>query len=76
MQIEHDLQHFLVNHAGDKTQLEHMGKHLYMIACPAQHGSSHCFRGSLSNVIGFLPADKDLHDQNLVSRQGFFKHSS
>ena len=68
LHVEHDLQHFLVNPAGDKTQLEHMGRHLYMIACPSQHGLSHCFIGSLSQVIGFLPADKELHEQKLASR--------
>ena len=39
-----------------------------MIACPSQHGSSHCFIGSLSTVIGFLPQDKELHEQRLASR--------
>ena len=67
LRMEHDLQHVLVNSAGDNTQLEHMGKHLYMIACPSQHGLSQCFVGSLSQVIGFLPADKELHEQRLAS---------
>ena len=67
LHVEHDLQHVLVNPAGDKTQLEHMGRHLYMIACPSQHGWSHCFIGNLSQVIGFLPADKELHEQRLAS---------
>ena len=66
--VDHDSQHVLVNPAGDKTQLEHMGRHLYMIACPSQHGLSPCFIGSLSQVIGFLPADKDIHAQSLASR--------
>ena len=73
LHVEHDLQHVLVNPAGDKTQLEHMGRHLYMIACPSQHGLSHCFIGSLSQVIGFLPADKELHEQKF-SFDIFFKH--
>ena len=68
LHVEHDLQHFLVNPAGDKTQLEHMGRHLYLIACPSQHGLSQCFIGSLSQVIGFLPEDKELHEQELASR--------
>ena len=68
LHVEHDSQHVLVNPAGDKTQLEHMGRHLYMIACPSQHGLSQCFIGSLSQVIGFLPADKELHQQSLASR--------
>ena len=65
--VDHDLSHFLVNLVGDRTQLEHMGRHLYMIASPSQHGLSHCIIGSLSQVIGFLPADRDLHEQSLAS---------
>ena len=68
LHVEHELQHVLVNPAGDKTQLEHMGRHLYLIACPSQHGLSPCFIGNLSQVIGFLPADKELHEQMLASR--------
>ena len=68
----HDFQHVFVNSAGDKTKLEHMGRHLYMIACPSQHGSSHCVKGSLSTVIGFLPQDKELHEQKF-SFSTFFK---
>ena len=68
LHVERDLQHFLVNTAGDRTQLEHMGRHLYLIACPSQHGLSQCFPGSLSHAIGFLPADKELHEQELASR--------
>ena len=67
LHVEHDLQHFLVNPAGDRTQLEHMGRHLYLIACPSQHGLSQCFPGNLSQVIGFLPEDKELHEQELAS---------
>ena len=68
LRVEHNLQHFLVNPAGDRTQLEHMGRHLYLIAWPSQHGLSPCFPGSLSQVIGFLPEDKELHEQELASR--------
>ena len=68
LNIDHDSQHFLVNPAGDKTKLEYIGRHLYMIACPSQHSLSPCFFRSLSQVRGFLPADKDLHEQRLASR--------
>ena len=68
LHVEHDLQHFLVNPAGDRTQLEHIGRYLYMIACPSQHGLSKCFIGNLSQVNGFLPAGKELHEQSLASR--------
>ena len=65
LSFEHD-QSFLVNTAGKRTQLEQMGKHLYLVACPFQHGLSTSFCGSLSDVIGFLPEDKELHDQELA----------
>ena len=68
LQVEHDSQHVLVNPAGDRTQLEHMGRHLYMIACTSQHGLSQCIIGNLSQVIGFLPEDKELHEKMLASR--------
>ena len=68
LHVEQDLQHFLVNPAGDRTQLEYLGRHLYLIACPSQHGLSHCFIGSLSQVIGSLPEDRELHEQTLASR--------
>ena len=68
LHVEHDSQHVLVIPAGDKTQLEHLGRHLYMIACPSHQGLSQCFIGSLSQVIGFLPADRELHAQSLASR--------
>ena len=58
---------FLVNPVGERTKLEHMGKHLYMIACPSQRGLSNCFRGSLSRAIGFLPADQELQTQKIAS---------
>ena len=68
LHVKHKQKHYLVNPAGDTTQLEYMGRHLYLIACPSQHGLSHCFTGSLSPVLGFLPPDKELHEQMLASR--------
>ena len=70
LHVEHDLdlQRSLVNPAGDKTQLERMGKHLYLLACPLQHGLSTCIPGSLSEAIGLLPEDKEIHDQHVASR--------
>ena len=63
-----NFEHFLVNPVGERTKLEHMGKHLYLIACPSQHGLSNFFLGSLSQVIGFLLADKELQNQKSASR--------
>ena len=67
LSFEHD-QSFLVNKAGKSTQLEHMGRHLYHVACPFQHGLSTCFSGNLSDVIGFLPEDKKLHEKEIALR--------
>ena len=67
LSFEHD-QRFLVDKTGKRTQLEHMGRHLYLVACPLQHGLSTCFRGSLSDVIGFLPEDKETHEQETALR--------
>ena len=61
-----DSKHFLVAPGGEKTKLEHKGKHLYLIACPSQLGSSNLISSSLSNVVGFLPSDMQLdHDDAL-----------
>ena len=60
--------HFLVAPGGARTQLEHKGKHLYLIACPSKLGSSNLIMSSLSNVVGFLPSDMQLdHDDALSS---------
>ena len=67
LSLEHPCCPFLVNSAGERTQLEHMGKHLYMIACHSQHRLSSSFKGSLSQPIGVLPSDKELHEQSLAS---------
>ena len=46
-------QGLLVNQTGKRTQLQQKGEHLYLVACPFQHGLSTSFCGSLSDVIGF-----------------------
>ena len=66
LNLGHDEQNFLVTKAGKRTQLQTKGEHLYLVAFPFQHGLSHCRRGSLPEVIGFLPEDKELHDQKLA----------
>ena len=59
-------QSFLVNKAGKRTQLQQKGEQLYLVAGPYQHGLSTSFCGSLSDVIGFLPEDKELHEQTIA----------
>ena len=58
--------HYLVAPGGERTQLEHKGKHLYLIACPSKLRSSNCILSSLSRVIGFLPSDKKLNHQEVA----------
>ena len=66
LHLGHDSKHFLVASGGERTQLEHKGKHLYLIACPSKLGSSNLIMSSLSNVVGFLPSDMQLdHDDGL-----------
>ena len=67
LRVGQNSEHILVNPVGERTKLEHMGKHLYMIACPSQRGLSNCFLGSLSHAIGFLPADQELQTQKTAS---------
>ena len=75
LHLGHDSKHFLVASGGERTQLEHKGKHLYLIACPSKLGSSNLFACNLSNVVGFLPSDMQLdHDDGF--ELVFFKHRS
>ena len=70
-----DSKHYLVAPGGAKTKLEHKGKHLYLIACPSQLGSSNLVCSSLSHVSGFLPSDMQLdHDDALSSSASSFDH--
>ena len=39
-----------------------------MIAFPFQHGLTHCFSGSLSQVIGRQLSDKEFHEQSSASQ--------
>ena len=57
LHLGQDSKHFLVAPGGERTKLEHKGKHLYLIACPSQLGSSNLVCSSLSHVSGFLPSD-------------------
>ena len=68
LHLGHDSKHFLVASGGERTQLEHKGKHLYLIACPSKLGSSNLVMSSLSNVVGFLPSDMQL-DHDVIQNQ-------
>ena len=61
-------QTFLVNTAGKRTQLQRKGEHLLLEACPFQHGLSTSCKSSLSDMIGLLSEDKEIHDQSVASR--------
>ena len=68
LHLGQDSKHFLVAPGGERTKLEHKGKHLYLIACPSKLGSSNLVLSSLSHVSGFLPSDMQLdHDDALSS---------
>ena len=62
----YDEHSFLVDTAEKRTQLQQKGEQRYLEAHPFQHGLSTCSRGSLPEVIGFLPEDKELDDQELA----------
>ena len=66
LHVGQNSKHYLVSPGGARTQLEHMGKHLYLIACPSKLGSSNCILSSLPRVIGFLPADMKLENQKVA----------
>ena len=66
LHVGQNSKHYLVAPGGERTQLEHKGKHLYLIACPSKLGSSNCILSSLSHVIGFLPSDKQLDNQKVA----------
>ena len=66
LHVGQNSKHYLVSPGGARTKLRHMGKHLYLIACPSQLGSSTCTVSSMSQVIGFLPADSELEDQKVA----------
>ena len=66
LHVGQNSKHYLVSPGGERTQLEHKGKHLYLIACPSKLGSSNCILSSLSRVIGFLPSDRKLENQKVA----------
>ena len=60
--------HYLVNLAGEKTQLQQRGHHLYLEACPCEFGLITCMRSSLPEENGSLLDDKG-SDQDAASQQ-------
>ena len=59
--------HYLVNLAGEKTQLQQRGHHLYLEACPCEFGLTSCTRSSLPKENGNLLDDKE-GDQDAASQ--------
>ena len=59
--------HYLVNLAGEKTQLQQRGHHLYLEACPCEFGLITCMRSSLPQENGSLLDDKE-GDQDAASQ--------
>ena len=52
-------EHYLVNKAGERSQLQQRGHHLYIEACPCESGLITCRGSSLSEQIGSLLDDKE-----------------
>ena len=64
-------EHYLVNKAGAKTQLQQRGLHLYREeACPYELGLSTCMRSGLPEENGSLLDDKDRTQEGSVSSSG------
>ena len=52
-------EHYLVNKAGERTQLQQSGHHLYIEACPCESGLITCRGSSLPEQNGSLLDDKE-----------------
>ena len=63
-------EHYLVNKAGAKTQLQQRGHHLYIEARPCELGLSNCMRSSLPEENGSLLDDKVRAQEGAVSSSG------
>ena len=61
-------EHYLVNIAGEQTQLQQRGHHLYLEACPCESGLITCMRSSLPQENGSLLDDED-SDQDAASQE-------
>ena len=61
--------HYLVNTAGEKTQLQQRGHHLYLEACPCESGLITCMRSSLPQANGNLLDDEDSDHQDAASEE-------
>ena len=59
LHLDSNLGHHLGNIAGDKIQLEQRGLQLYLVACPAELGLTHCMIGNLLEH-SLLPEAKNL----------------
>ena len=61
--------HYLVNVAGEKTQLQQRGHHLYLEACHCEFGLITCMRSSLPEENGSLLDDKESDQQVAASQE-------
>ena len=62
-------EHYLVNVAGERTQLQQRGHHLYLEACPREFGLITCMRSSLPQENGNLLDDEDSDQQVAASQE-------
>ena len=63
-------EHYLVNQARAKTQLQQRGHHLYIEACPGELGLSTCMKSSLPEENGSLLDDKVGTQEGAVPSSG------
>ena len=73
LHLDSNLGHHLGNKAGDKIQLEQRGLQIYLAACPAELGLSHCMIGNLLQQ-SLVPETKNLV-QELCLDEGGAKQS-
>ena len=60
---------YLVNIAGERTQLQQRGHHLYIEACPSESGLITCMMSSLPQANGSLLDDEDSDQQDAASQE-------
>ena len=69
LHLDSNLGHHLGNQAGDKIQLEQRGLQIYLVACPAELGLSHCMIGNLLEY-SLLPDSKNLVQEVCLDEGG------
>ena len=69
LHLDSNLGHHLGNNAGDKIQLEQRGLQIYLVACPAELGLSHCMIVNLLQ-LSLVPQSKNLVQEVCLDEGG------